>query len=90
MDDKKLLDEFNITEDQVSAWAQKIENEDLSDYDFSKAQRGRPKTFNEELETITVRIPKSKAKAISLAAKSQGITKSEWCRQAMNNALKAS
>ena len=49
---------------------------------------GRPKLYNEELETISFRLPKSRIAAIDEAAKRRGESKSAFLRAAVEQHLR--
>ena len=49
---------------------------------------GRPRLFDEELETVSFRLPKSRVDALEAAAKRRGETKSDLFREAVDRFLK--
>jgi hypothetical protein len=51
---------------------------------------GRPRISNEELVTITFRVPKSRVDAIEGLARKLGETRSEFLRDAIDKAIAAS
>lgn len=51
---------------------------------------GRPRLYDEELTTVSFRIPKSRLEAIERAAKENGESKSEFFRRAIDMALASS
>lgn len=48
---------------------------------------GRPKLYDEDLETISFRLPKSRIAAVEAVAKKRGISKSEFYRRAIDREL---
>ena len=50
---------------------------------------GRPRLYDEELATVSFRIPKSRVDAIERIAKEHGESKSEFFRRAIDLALMA-
>ena len=50
---------------------------------------GRPRLYDEELTTVSFRIPKSRIAAIERIAKERGESKSEFFREAVDRALMA-
>lgn len=55
--------------------------------DLGEVTRGRPKLCEEELETVSFRLPKSRIAAIEAVAKKRGQSKSEFLRQAVDRNL---
>lgn len=51
---------------------------------------GRPKLYDEDLETVSFRLPRSRIAAVEAVAKSRGESKSEFFRRAVEDALLAS
>ena len=45
-----------------------------------KASPGRPKLYEEDMETVSFRLPRSRVDAVEAAAKRRGISKSEFYR----------
>lgn len=50
---------------------------------------GRPKLFDEEMETVSFRIPRSRVAAIEAVIRRSGISKSEFYRRAVDKELMA-
>ena len=50
---------------------------------------GRPPLFDEEMVTVSFRLPISRVKAVETAASESGQSKSEFFRKAVENALLA-
>ena len=51
--------------------------------------RGRPRLCDEDMETISVRIPKSKIVEIDIVSKRSGESRSDFIRNAIDHALLA-
>lgn len=86
MNDKQLMAEFGLTEDEVDQIVSKVESGDLSDFDTSRVMEGRPME-REPMETISLKIPRSRVKAVNRMAKEAGISRSEFVRRAIDNEL---
>lgn len=89
MRDEQLLAEFGLTEEEVERIVSKVESDDLSDFDDSRVMEGRPME-REPMETISLKIPRSRIKAVNRMAKEAGISRSEFVRRAIDNELVAS
>lgn len=50
---------------------------------------GRPKLYDEDMETVSFRLPKSRIEAIEAVAKRKGESKSQFFREAIDRALLA-
>ena len=48
---------------------------------------GRPKLYDEDLETVSFRLPKSRIAAVEAVAKRRGESKSDFYRKAVDRAL---
>lgn len=48
---------------------------------------GRPKMYDEDLETVSFRLPKSRIAAVEAVAKKRGMSKSEFYRRAIDREL---
>ncbi len=88
MNDAKRIEEFGLTDEEVDRIVAKIESGDLSDFDTSKIMDGRPME-RESMETISLKIPSSRVKAVNRMAKEAGISRSEFVRRAIDNELVA-
>ncbi len=88
MKDEQLIKEFGLTDEEVEQIVEKIESGDPSDFDASKAMDGRP-LEHEPMETISLKIPRSRVKAINRIAKEIGMSRSEFVRRAIDNELVA-
>ncbi|MDO4664967.1 MAG: hypothetical protein Q4A71_01970 [Actinomycetaceae bacterium] len=81
MKDKELLERFNLTEQYVDAVAESVEDENMSD-DIQGALIWSPQRLsNDELTTISVRMPTSLAQKLSRDATKYGLTRSEYIRR---------
>ena len=54
-----------------------------------KVSKGRPRLYDEDMETLSFRLPKSRIAAISAVAKRKGESKSDFIRDAIDQALLA-
>lgn len=54
-----------------------------------EVSRGRPRIYDEDMETVSFRIPKSRIAAIEAVAKKNGESKSDFFRNAVDQALLA-
>lgn len=88
MSDKQLAEEFGLTLDEVEQIVSKVEAGDLSDFDAAKVMDGRPME-HEPMETISLKIPRSRVKAVNRMAKEAGVSRSEFVRRAIDNELVA-
>ena len=52
-----------------------------------KASPGRPKLYEEDMEMVSFRLPRSRVDAVEAAAKRRGISKSEFYRRAIDREL---
>lgn len=86
MDDKRLMQDFGLTEEEVERIVEKVESGDLSDFDASKVIDGRP-LEQESMQTISLKMPCSRVKAVNRMAKEAGISRSEFLRRAIDNEL---
>lgn len=86
MNDKQLIEEFGLELDEVEEIVTKVESGDLSDFDTSKIIEGRP-LEHEPMETISLKIPRSRVKAVNRIAKETGMSRSEFVRRAIDNEL---
>lgn len=50
---------------------------------------GRPRVYDEDMETVSFRLPKSRIFAIGAVAESRGESRSEFIREAIDAALLA-
>ena len=48
---------------------------------------GRPKLYDEDMETVSFRLPRSRIAAVEAVAKARGESKSEFFRKAIDEAL---
>ncbi len=88
MNDKQLIEEFGLSLDDVERIVAKIESGNLSDFDTSKVMEGRPME-HEPMMTISLKIPRSRVRAVNRMAKEAGVSRSEFVRRAIDNELVA-
>jgi predicted DNA binding CopG/RHH family protein len=84
---EELHKKFGVTDEQLDTWAAEYESESWDGMSFGKIIQGRPKLYDEELKTITVKVPASRIAAIQNAASKNGMSRSEFVRQAIDNEL---
>jgi predicted DNA binding CopG/RHH family protein len=89
MKTEELHKKFGVTDEQLDTWAAEYENESWDGMSFGKIIQGRPRLYDEELKTITVKVPASRIAAIQNAASKNGMSRSEFVRQAIDNELVA-
>ena len=77
---------FGVTDQQLEAMAEEYENGTWKGR-VGPVAPGRPTVFNEELETISFRIPKSRVQEIDNRAKACGESRSQFLRRAIDQAL---
>ncbi len=86
---EKLRERFGVTGEQLDAWAGEYEGADWSHMRFGEVVNGRPRIADEPLDSITVRIPRSRILAMKQMQAEHGITKSEFVRRAIDHELMA-
>ncbi|HBT95613.1 MAG TPA: toxin-antitoxin system antitoxin subunit [Coriobacteriia bacterium] len=89
MDRQKLSEKFNVTEEQLDAWAKEYE-EGTWKGRLGEVTMGRPRIYDEDLETISFRLPVSRINAIEAVTTRKGKSRSEFLREAVDMALIAS
>ena len=84
-----LRQRFGVTGDQLDEWAGEYEGDDWSHMRFGEIINGRPRLSDEPLDSITVKVPHSRAVAMGRVQQETGMTKSEFVRRAIDNELLA-
>ena len=74
-----------ITDDDFDKMAEEYENGTWSGH--GEITLGRPKLYEEDLETVSFRLPRSRIAAVEAVARRRGETKSEFFREAIDKAL---
>ena len=74
-----------LTDEVLDSMAAEYEDETWSGH--GEVVRGRSRIFDEDMETVSFRIPKSRIAAIEAVAKKRGASKSEFFRDAIDQAL---
>ena len=87
LSEQELLARFNVTAEQLDEWADEYENTDWTHMRFGRVRVGRPPLTNEDLTSVTVKIPESRATALDRIQAQTGITKSEFIRRAIDHEL---
>lgn len=86
MNDRELCEAFGTSLEEVSRIVDAVEADDLSEFDFDKAMLGRP-LIEEEMDTISLKIPHSRVEAMRRVAAEQGVSRSEFIRRAIDREL---
>ncbi len=81
----KLENGTILSDDQLETMAEEYENGAWKG--CGEVTLGRPRLYDEDMETVSFRIPHSYIAAIDDASCKRGITKSEFYRQAIENEL---
>lgn len=89
MNDRELCEMFGITLEDVTREVDKLENGDLSSWDFSRAMMGSPMQ-KERMGMVSAPVPESRIAAMKRIAREQGISRAEFIRRAIDDALLAS
>ncbi|WP_165046261.1 ribbon-helix-helix protein, CopG family [Adlercreutzia sp. ZJ138] len=84
--DKQICNELGLTVDEVDEIVAKVETGDLSDYDTSRVMVGRP-LEKKPMDTISLKIPRSRIQAVNRMAREAGVSRSEFVRRAIDNEL---
>jgi len=87
MSSDELHKKFGVTEDKLDEWAAEYEGASWDGMSFGQVVQGRPRISSEELRPITVKIPASRLAAMQLIAKKNGLSRSEFLRQAIDHEI---
>lgn len=87
MDRQQLNKMFGVTEEDLDDQAKEYEDETWNDGSFGAASPGRPRLYDEDMETVTFRLPRSKIRAVEAAAKKLGLSKSQFMREAIDERI---
>lgn len=79
---------FDVTDGQLDALAAEYESGDWKGA-LGPVVQGRPRLYEEEMRTISFRIPASRLRAIDAHAERDGKSRSEFLRQVIDDALLA-
>jgi hypothetical protein len=74
-----------ITDEMLDKMAEEYENGTWSGH--GEITMGRPKLYDEDMETVSFRLPKSRIQAIEAVAKRRNESKSDFFREAIDKAL---
>ena len=85
--DDEILASMGMTAEEVDSIAAAAEAGDYSMWDSSRVSYGSP--FDEEMTTISVRLPKSRVEAMRRIERESGISRSEFVRRAIDQELLA-
>jgi len=87
MSNDELNKKFGVTDEKLNDWAAEYESESWDGMSFGEIIQGRPRISSEELKPITVKIPASRVAAIQHITKKNGLSRSEFLRQAIDNEI---
>ena len=77
---------FPLTDEEYDALAQEFEAGTWEGAG-EEVTLGRPKLFDEDMETVSFRLPLTRIHAVAAVTKRFGLTKSEFFRQAIDHEL---
>ena len=77
---------FGVTDEQLESLAADYESGDWKGR-LGPVVQGRPRLYEEEMRTISFRMPASRLQAIDAHAERNGKSRSEFLRQAIDDAL---
>lgn len=78
---------FGVTEDDLNKEAAEYEDGSWNPESFGKPTPGRPRLYDEDMETVTLRLPRSRIAAIEAAASKLGESRSQFMRDAIDQRL---
>ena len=88
--DTEVLLSLGLEPETVEVSIEEYERGDLSQAEFGPVMRGRPRlSQSDELRSVTVKVPASRIAAVRRKAKEQGVSQSEWIREAIDMRLLA-
>lgn len=87
MSEDRILEKFGVTAAELDARAAEYESNDWSGMEFGAIAPGRPLSYGEPLDTITVRIPHSRVVAMQQIGGKSGISRSAFIRRAIDHEL---
>ena len=87
MKSNDMHEKFGVSTEQLDAWADEYENADWSRMRFGEITNGRPRIADKPLDSITVKIPRSRTVAMRRMQQQTGMTRSEFVRQAIDHEL---
>jgi hypothetical protein len=85
MDDKELETRFGVTADELNAWAGEFESGTWPD--GKTVVLGRPRLADEEIKTVTFKMPQGKLVALDRLAAQCGESRSDYLRGMVDRAL---
>lgn len=77
-----------VTDEMLDKMAEEYENGTWSGHE--DVATGRPKLYDEDMATVSFRLPCSRIRAVDAVAKRRGMRKSDFFREAIDKALLAS
>lgn len=86
MAEHKLINGTTVSDDDFERWAAEWEN-DTWEGPLTDIRIGKPPISGEELGSVTFKASKSRIAAMEARAESQGMSKSQFMRMALEQAL---
>lgn len=83
----KKADGTVVTDEMLDEMAEEYENGTWEGH--GEVAMGRPKLYDEDMETVSFRLPRSRVKAVEAVTKRRGMSKSEFYRRAVDGELAA-
>lgn len=83
----ELHKRFGVTGEQLDEWAGEYEGEDWSHMRFGDVDEMCEQNLDEQLVTITFRIPRSQVVAVNRILKEKGLTMSEFVLDCIDDML---
>lgn len=87
MNREEINEMFGVTDDQLEMEAREYETETWDPASMGRPFVGRPRLYDEDMETVTLRMPHSRILAVEEAARKLGQSRSEFMRGAIDERL---
>ena len=87
MNREELNDRFEVTEEQINAWAEACERGDYPGVPVGEVMVGRPRKFGEDMQPITFKETESKIILINARAADLDISRSDYLRMLIDQDL---
>ena len=87
MSEETLHEQFGVTAEELEKRAAEYEQDDWSDMQFGTTIVGRPVICDDAMQTIAVKVPRSRIEAMKRVQEERGITRSEFVRAAIDHEL---
>lgn len=89
MNDKDMLEEFGVTDEQLEAWEADAAKGIFHGEPRGEVVVGRPLLFGEPMQQVGFKEPLRKVEAIEARAKQLGMRRSDYLRYLVDEDLKA-